>query len=92
MKHQEHQKVVYLNKIRMMKTYRFRTKVSRTGIIQIPDGASLHDKEVDVILVSSVQARNVKSNARDFVKKWTGFLNTTNEDQTKFAYLSEKYR
>lgn len=92
MKHDESQKVVYLSKIRKMKSYRFRTRVSRTGIIQVPDSASLQDKEVDVILVPRIKPINEKSNARSFVEKWTGFLNVTDTDLSKYAYLSEKYK
>jgi len=52
-----------------MKTYRFRTKVSRTGFLQVPERASLQDKEVDVIIVPKIHSSSTKSSARNFVEK-----------------------
>ena len=86
------EKVVYLSKIRKMKTYRFRTKVSQTGTIQVPESAYLHDKEVEVILVPRLKEISEKTEAKDFVTKWAGFLHSSDVNRSRYEYLSEKYK
>ena len=75
-----------------MKTFKFHTVVSKTGRIQVPTSSKLFNKEVDVILTPKSAKKKTKSNAKDFVEKWAGFLNSKENDRAKFDYLSEKYK
>ncbi len=75
-----------------MKAYRFETKVSKTGIIQIPFTPDIFDKDVEVIIVPKTDVTVIKQSAGDFVSKWAGFLASENTDDSKYSYLSEKYK
>ena len=85
-------KVVYLIKISMMKTLRFRTKVSKSGTIQLPKDVSLNEKEVDVIIMPKPKRIGKTMRAMEFVEKWKGFLYPMGSKDTKFDYLMEKYK
>ena len=79
-------------KISVMKTLRFRTKVSKSGTIQLPRDSSLNNKEVDVIIMPKAK-RIIKSmKAMEFVEKWKGFLYPMESNDSKFDYLMEKYK
>ena len=75
-----------------MKVYRFTTKVSESGTIQIPYSLSLFDKEVEIIILPKPTLEKEKMRATDFVKKWAGFISDKNTDKTKSEYLSNKYK
>lgn len=75
-----------------MKAYRFLVKVSETGMIQIPYDLSLYNSEVEIIILPKAKPQEEKMKARDFVKKWAGFLSNSDTDQSKFDYLSDKYK
>ncbi|ACF14098.1 hypothetical protein Ctha_1640 [Chloroherpeton thalassium ATCC 35110] len=73
-----------------MKAYKFITKVSDTGTIQIPS-RELFDKEVEIIILPKPEPEKKKMTAMEFVQKWAGFLSNSNIDKAKLDYLSEKY-
>lgn len=75
-----------------MKTLRFRTRISKSGIIHIPKDSSLNDTEVDVIIMSKTQGSRKTRNAKEFVEKWAGFLYPMESKDAKFDYLMEKYK
>lgn len=75
-----------------MKTLRFRTKVSKSGTIQLPRDASLNEKEVDVIIMPKTQRIAKAMRAMEFVEKWKGFLYPMDSNDSKFDYLMEKYK
>ena len=75
-----------------MKTLRFRTKVSKSGTIQLPKDASLNEKEVDVIIMPKTQRIVKAMRAMEFVEKWKGFLYPMDSNDSKFDYLMEKYK
>ena len=79
-------------KISVMKTLRFRTKVSKSGTIQLPRDASLNEKEVDVIIMPKTQRIVKAMRAMEFVEKWKGFLYPMDSNDSKFDYLMEKYK
>ena len=79
-------------KISVMKTLRFRTKVSKSGTIQLPKDASLNEKEVDVIIMPKTQRIVKAMRAMEFVEKWKGFLYPMDSNDSKFDYLMEKYK
>ena len=73
-----------------MEELRFKTRVSDTGTIQLPDGSSFKNKEVHVTIVS----RDIKKesrNAQKFIQKWAGILTSTEEGDPKYDYLREKH-
>jgi len=75
-----------------MKAYRFLTKVSDSGAIQIPFELALFDQEVEVIILTKPTPAKKETRAREFVQKWAGFLSDSDTDETRFEYLSDKYR
>jgi len=75
-----------------MKAYKFITKISGNGTIQIPYSPSLFNKEVEIIIVPKLTKRNKELKATEFVKKWAGFLKNTDIDNSRYDYLTEKYK
>jgi len=75
-----------------MKAYKFKTKVSGNGTIQVPDNSDLRDQEVEVIIISTKKEAGSKMKASEFMNKWAGFLSDEETDQSKQDYLTEKYR
>lgn len=75
-----------------MKAYRFITRVTNTGTIQIPYNPTLYDKEVEIIILPKQRTERGKMKATEFVDKWAGFLVDNETDKSKFDYLSEKYK
>ncbi|MEX0812353.1 MAG: hypothetical protein WD048_09055 [Chitinophagales bacterium] len=75
-----------------MKAYKFITKISDKGIIQIPFSPALYDKEVEIIIVPKLNKKKKTQKATDFINKWAGFLKNTDTDKSKFEYLSGKYK
>ena len=74
-----------------MLAYRFETRISKKGIIQLPLNQQLIDREVEIIILPKQYLKPNKNASVDFVNKWAGFLSNINED-LKFQYLSEKYK
>jgi len=75
-----------------MSAYRFITKVSDSGTIQIPYNPSLFDKEVEIIILPKADPEKKKMKAAEFVEKWAGFLTDRDPDKSKFDYLTNKYK
>lgn len=76
-----------------MKAYKFNTKISEKGIIRLPLSPALYDKEVEIIIVPKTKTEKTKTHkASDFVNNWAGFLTNSDTDNSKFNYLTEKYR
>lgn len=75
-----------------MKAYRFTTKVSAQGTIQIPYSSSLFDEEVEVVILPKSKPQEGKIKPMEFVEKWKGFLADHDTDQLRHEYLSEKYK
>lgn len=75
-----------------MKAYRFITKISDSGTIQIPYDPTLFDKEVEVIILPQPKPEEKKMKAIEFIDKWAGFLVDSDTDKSKFDYLSDKYK
>ena len=75
-----------------METYRFKTKISKNGIIHVPEGANLFNKKVEISITAETKKTIKKSAATDFVNKWAGFFQSDDTDKAKYNYLSEKYK
>ena len=75
-----------------MQAYRFETRITKNGLIQIPLSNQLFDKEVEIIILPKQKQKTVKISSSNFVTKWTGFLKDSDTDDLKFQYLSEKYK
>jgi hypothetical protein len=75
-----------------MRAFKFDTKISKDGTILLPYTPSLFNMEVEIIIVPKTEKKKKKQTGREFVKKWAGFLNSTDTDSSKFDYLSEKYK
>ena len=74
-----------------MLAYRFETRISKKGIIQLPLDQQLIDREVEIIILPKQYLKLNKNASVDFVNKWAGFLSNINED-LKFQYLTKKYK
>lgn len=74
-----------------MQKLQFTTKVSDTGTIQLPEGSSFKNKEVEVIIVSRTSEKR-SHKANKFIQKWAGFLAPIEGDDSKYAYLIEKHK
>ena len=76
-----------------MKAYRFIAKVSDKGTIQLPYNPTLFDQEVEIIILPKHTPEKEKGmKAMEFVEKWAGFLSDKDTDQTKFDFLSGRYK
>jgi hypothetical protein len=75
-----------------MQAYRFETRITKNGLIQIPLSNQLFDKEVEIIILPKQKQKTIRLSSSDFVTKWTGFLKNSNTDDLKYQYLSEKYK
>ena len=75
-----------------MQAYRYETRISKKGLIQIPLSNQLFDKEVEIIILPKQRQTKIKITPTDFVNKWSGFLSNNDVDTAKFDYLSEKYK
>jgi len=76
----------------LMKTYKFNTRITKTGSIQIPFTPALIDKEVEVIIIPKTAGKAKNFTAKKFVKKWAGSLSPDNLDEAKYLYLKGKYK
>lgn len=75
-----------------MKTYRYTTKISDKGTIQVALDPDLYDQEVELIVLPKSKTKKKDSKASDFVKKWAGFLKDNDIENSKRDYLTEKYK
>jgi len=75
-----------------MQAYRYETRITKNGLIQIPLSNQLFDKEVEIIILPKQKQKTARLSSSDFVNKWTGFLKDSNTDEVKYQYLSEKYK
>lgn len=75
-----------------MKTFRFRTRISKSGTIHLPKNSLLANKEVDVIIMPKTRRLRKTLKAKEFVEKWAGFLYPIESNDSKFDYLMEKYK
>lgn len=75
-----------------MRAYRFETRISKSGLIQIPLNNQLYDKDVEIIILPKQKQKSSKLTSTDFVNKWSGFLSGSDTDDSKYQYLTEKYK
>lgn len=76
-----------------MQTYRFDTRISKDGIIQLPYNQQLMGKEVEIIIMPKEDIKQGKNTTSEFIDKWAGFLTDENNiEESKFLYLTEKYK
>jgi len=75
-----------------MQAYRFEIRISKKGIIQLPFNQDLVDRDVEIIILPKQELKPNKNTSEDFIKKWAGFLSNSNFEDSKFQYLSEKYK
>jgi hypothetical protein len=67
-----------------MQAYRFETRISKKGIIQLPYNELLIDREVEIIIMPKQDIKATKNASVDFVNKWAGFLSNANIENSKF--------
>lgn len=75
-----------------MQVFRFETHISKNGMIQLPSNQQLSDRDVEVIILPKPDFKPNKNASADFVNKWTGFLSNSVVKDSKFQYLSKKYK
>lgn len=73
-----------------MQAYRFETRISKKGTIQLPFNQQLFDREVEIIIFPKQYLKLNKNASIDFINKWAGFLSNVDTEDSKFQYLSEK--
>jgi hypothetical protein len=75
-----------------MQAYRFETRISKSGLIQIPLTNQLYDKDVEIIILPKQKQKSSKLTPIDFINKWSGFLSNLDIENSKYQYLTEKYK
>jgi len=75
-----------------MQAFRFETRISKKGTIQLPFNKQLIDREVEIIILPKYNLKPDKNASAHFIKKWAGFLSNIDPKDSKFNYLSEKYK
>lgn len=76
-----------------MQTYRFDTRISKDGIIQLPFNQQLMGREVEIIIMPKEDSKPSTATTAEFIDKWAGFLSVENNvEESKFHYLTEKYK
>ena len=75
-----------------MRIYKFQTRISKTGEIQLPLNPQLFDKEVEIIILPKQKLKPSKLKMEEFINKWSGFLSNPETDDAKYQYLMEKYK
>jgi hypothetical protein len=75
-----------------MRAYKFDTRISKDGTIQIPFTPSLFNTEVEITIVPKVAKMRNKNAGKEFVKNWAGFLSIDATNSSKLDYLTEKYK
>jgi len=75
-----------------MQAYRFETRISKKGVIQLPLDQELIDREVEIIILPKQELKPVKNASADFIEKWAGFLSNADIDDSKYEYLTNKYK
>ena len=75
-----------------MKAYRFETKVSKNGEVNLPFIPDFHNMDVEVIILPKRESFEIKTSGKEFISKWAGFLENDNREDSKYNYLIEKYK
>lgn len=75
-----------------MEGYKYVTKISKKGKIQLSINPLLYDKEVEILIFPKDKTEEKVVSASNFVNKWAGFLKEKDPDQAKLDYLQEKYK
>jgi hypothetical protein len=75
-----------------VKAFRFETRISKKGVIQLPLNQQLVDREVEIIILPKLHLKPTKNAALDFIDKWAGFLSNIDIADSKYQYLSNKYK
>lgn len=70
-----------------MQAYKFETRISKTGQIQLPLNHQFFDKEVEIIILPKQKPKASKRMAANFINKWAGFLSNTETEESKYQYL-----
>ncbi len=85
-----------MEKDTIMEAYKFETTVSENGTIQLPEISKFANRKIEVSIV--IKQQNGQENApnaqtpEQFTDKWRGFLKGINPDDSKFRYLSDKFK
>ncbi len=79
-----------------MEAYKFETTVLENGIIQLPQISKFVNREIEIFIVLKQKDKEINKVSKltidQFTDKWKGFLKGSNPDDSKFKYLSEKYK
>ncbi len=58
----------------------------------MPSNQQLNDRDVELVILIKQEFKPNRNASADFVNKWTGFLSNANVEDSRFQYLSQKYR
>ena len=87
---------IFYGKGLIMEAYKFETTVSENGVIQLPEISKFANRKIEVFIVIKQQDKEAdtinKQTPEQFTDKWKGFLKGISPDDSKFQYLSEKFK
>jgi len=75
-----------------MQIYKFQTKVSGDGSIQIPNYQEFKNLDVDVVITKRIPTEQGKISADEFIRNVAGVLSDKDINTAKLDYLLEKYK
>jgi hypothetical protein len=75
-----------------MQTYRYETRITKNGSINVPLSKKLFDKDVEIIILTKDKSVKSKLSPQEFLDKWSGFLAAVDDDKARYEYLMEKYK
>lgn len=79
-----------------MEAYKFETTILENGVIQLPQISKFANQEIELFIV--LKQKHKKSDTieeqtiEQFTNKWKGFLKGSSPEDSKFRYVSEKYK
>jgi len=77
-----------------MEAYKFKIKISESGIISLPFEPSLYGQNPEIIIFPKTKTERKRPySAKDFLKKWSGIIKADKDlDTDKHDYLKNKHQ
>lgn len=75
-----------------MKVIRFKTKITKSRIIRLPENNHVPENEVEILILPNSFQKKPDGDVKKFLEKWAGFLSGTDAEDSKYDYLTNKYK